>query len=107
MEKPSVLLRFGPYLFYSVEFALWAMVSLGIMSGADANKFLGLLGFVMWPIFGLFIIGSVIAHTIFLIRHHHRFLLPLFLANFFGIIGYITFVLIVLNYACYGGGSCF
>ena len=107
MEKPSVLLRFGPLLFYPLEFLLWAITSLGILAGVDIRKFLGVLGVVAWPIFGLFILGSVVAHIVFLVKHHYQFLLPLFLANFFGIIGYVIFVFIVLSYACYGGGSCF
>jgi len=107
VEKPSVLLRFGPFLFYPVAFFLWALVSLGILAGVDINKFLGMLAVVALPTFGLFIVGSVIAHIVFLIKHHYQFLLPLFLANLFGIIGYVIFVFIVLRYACYGGGSCF
>ena len=101
MEKLSVLMRFLPYLFYPVEFVLWALATLGLMGGVDVRKFLGVLAVVVCPIFGLFIIGSVIAHTIFLIKHHYRFLTPLFLANFFGIIGYVIFVLIVLQFAMY------
>ena len=103
----SLLLHFGPYPFYVFELFLWALATLGILAGVDANKFLGMLAIVVWPLYGLFIISSVIAHTIFLIRRHDRFLLPLFLINLFGIIGYWIFVLIVLKYACYGGGSCF
>ncbi len=101
VEKPSVLLRFGPFLFYPVEFVLWAIASLGILAGVDVRKFLGVLGVVAWPIFGLFIVGSVITHIIFLIRARYDLILPLFLINVFGIIGYVIFVFIVLQFALY------
>ncbi len=101
MEKLFVLKRFLPYLFYPVEFVLWVLATLGILGGVDSRKFLGMLAIVAWPVFGLFIIGSVIAHTIFLIKHQYRFLMPLFLVNFFGIIGYWIFVLVVLQFAMY------
>ena len=103
MKKP---LLFAPFLFYPVEFVLWVIASLGLMAGVDINKFLGLLGVIAWPIYGLFILGSVIVHIILLVRGRHRWILPLFLANVIGIIGYIILVLLVLQFACYGGGSC-
>ncbi len=100
------LLRFAPLLFYPVAFALWALASLGLMAGVDINEFLGMLGVIAWPIYGLFIVGSVIVHIILLVRGRHRWILPLFLANVVGIVGYLALVFLVLQFACYGGGSC-
>ncbi len=40
MEKFFVLMRFLPYLFYPVEFVLWALATLGILGGVDSRKFL-------------------------------------------------------------------
>ena len=101
MEKPPVLLRFGPLLFYPIAFVLWALASLGLLAGVDVRKLLGLFAVVVWPIYGLFIVGSVIAHILFLIQNHYRFILPLLLLNVLGIIGYWILVIIVLQFAMY------
>lgn len=101
MQRPSVLLRFGPYLFYLLELSLWMFFSMGILGAADIRKPLGLLGAVAVPVFGLFVLGSILYHTMKLIRSQYERLLPLLLINIVGTLVYIVLVFSVLAWARY------
>ncbi len=101
MKTPSLWLRVGPYLFYGLAFFVWGFASLGILGGADIRKFLGLLGAVAVPLYGLFLLASVVFHTLALVRHQYGRILPLFLVNVVGIVAYVIFVLVVLTFAMY------
>ncbi len=101
MKAPSIWLRLGPYLFYGLAFLVWGFFSLGIMGGADIRKLLGLLGAVAVPLYGLFLLASVVYHTLSLVRHHYDRLLPLLLVNVIGIFAYAVFAVMVLIFAMY------
>lgn len=92
-NKLSSLLRFGPYLFYAVELVLWSLASLLVFS-TNYLYFPGSLVCIAWPLFGLFIIGSIIAHTLFVSRQQSTPIRLLLAANALGIVG--LWALIVL-----------
>ncbi len=90
MEKPSVLLRFGPYLFYAAETVVWSLATSFLVLGTDWRHFLGVLSYISVPLFGLFIIGSIIAHTMFAFRRQYAPILPLLIVNAVGIVGFLA-----------------
>ncbi len=90
----DAVLRFGPYLFYAVELVLWSLATNFLVLGADWRHLLGLLSYIVWPLFGLFIVGSIIAHTMFAFRRQHAPILPLLIVNVLGIIGFLIFAFV-------------
>ncbi len=88
MKDP--LLRFGPYLFYAAELVLWSLTVTFLVLGTDWRHVLGLLSYILAPLFGLFIILSIIAHTMFVFRRQHTPIVSLLLVNILGLIGFLA-----------------
>ena len=84
------LLRFGPYMFYAVETVIWSLTVTFFVLGTDWRHTLGVLSYLSVPVFGLFIIGSIIAHTMFAFRRQYAPILPLLIVNAIGIVGFLT-----------------
>ncbi len=86
--------------FYGLAFFVWDFASLGILGGGDIRKFLGLLaGAVAVPLYGLFLLASVVLHIRALVRCQYDRIPPLFLVNVVGIVAYVIIVLVVLTFA--------
>ena len=84
------LLRFGPYLFYAVELVLWSLTVTFLVLGTDWRHVLGLLSYILAPLFGLFIILSIIVHTMFMFRRQYGPILTLLIVNILGTIGFLA-----------------
>ena len=84
------LLRFGPFLLYTVETVLWSLAVTFLVLGTDWRHTLGVLSYLSVPVFGLFLVGSIIAHTTFMFRRQYGPILTLLIVNILGTIGFLA-----------------
>jgi len=88
-------------LFYLLEFFLWGFFSIGTLLGADSRTFLGKLGFIIIPLYGLFILLSAVIHLLAVLRSWAGATKPLLIINIAGILGYILLSYLIWQFALY------